>query len=271
MKELKVTINKNEKINDKVYKLEFTSNFILKNSSPGQFVHILCSDNLDPLLRRPFSISDLDYETKSVTIYYAVVGKGTKALSKSKPGENLSIMGPLGKGFKLNNLEAKTLYIVGGGIGAAPLLFLSRKVSAVKTLKDKGVKLFLGAATAGELVLKQEFESKEISNIYPATEDGTLGYHGRVTELVEDQIEKNKQDNNRENEVMIFGCGPLPMLKSLKNLAIKNKFSCQLSLEVKMACGIGTCLGCTVHSVTRDNFLKVCKDGPVFWSQEVEI
>lgn len=265
MKELDVKVVANEKLNGNLYQLKFTSQYLVQNSIPGQFVQLKCRDGIDPFLRRPFSIGDVDPKKKLITIYYLRVGRGTTLLADNlKRGEMLSLLGPLGNGFEIEKISPDVTYLVGGGIGSAPLLYLAR------SLKKENLKIFLGAATHEDLEIRHDFLSLINTKVYFATEDGSLGYEGLVTEPLEGEIYKDVKKNPNLKSI-IYGCGPFPMLGSLKELADSNNIPCQISLEEKMACGIGVCLGCAINTKKYKYYPKVCSDGPVFWSDEVEI
>ena len=194
----------NEEIAKNYMMLEFKSHNIAKKALPGQFVHISLNDKVnnksaanDPLLRRPFSISDVDVERGIVKIFYKIVGRGTFLLSKKLKGEVLSIMGPLGKGFAIRK-DAARAAIVAGGIGAAPMLFL------LKRLIEEGIKVdfYLGALTKNEVLLIDEI--KHLAKVHVSTDDGSLGKKGRITDLLRE---------NLKNVDIVYTCGPKPMIK----------------------------------------------------------
>lgn len=206
---------------------------------------------LDPLLRRPFSIFCQEKDT--ISLLYKVVGKGTNLMTTWKPGDKISVLGPLGRGFKRFPSE---VWLVAGGAGIAPLCFLGRQ------LEEKGISFKtiwgLRYKIADELMtLVQE----KLGTVIVYTEDGSLGYQGLVTEGVR-ELEKEKKPNG------IYACGPLPMLKALNTWAKERHIPMQVSLEANMACGIGACLGCVVE--TKEGYKKVCQDGPVFDAEEIK-
>ena len=231
---------------------------IARATEPGQFVQVACGldTTTDPLLRRPISIHSFDREKGSFQLYYLVVGKGTELLSKKMADQKLSVMGPLGKGFELQN-ATQTAVLVGGGMGVAPLLALAEE------LKSKGKKVIslLGAASSDVLVRAAAFN--QYGDLITVTEDGSLGRKGLVTEFLPSIIENNK--------AIIYACGPLGMLKAVVAIAAQLDTPCQVSLEAKMACGVGACLGCTCVTSPDGGYPKVCKDGPVFWAEEVRL
>ncbi|MDI6603529.1 MAG: dihydroorotate dehydrogenase electron transfer subunit [Thermoanaerobacteraceae bacterium] len=215
---------------------------------PGQFVMLNCGGRT--LLKRPMSICDID--KKILTIVYQLKGEGTKNLSKMKPGDSIEITGPHGHGFDI--FENKKILIVGGGVGIPPLLYLTKEL--------KSEKIYIALGFRSEIYLIDEF--KKYGEVFIATEDGSHGKCGYVTDLIKDII---------DDIDIIYGCGPKPMLKALKEMAIKAKKPCQISVEERMGCGIGACMVCACKIKDKDNFhyKKVCKDGPVFWAEEVEI
>lgn len=245
-----------------IYLLSLYAPEIAMGSKAGQFIHIRCCHGFDPLLRRPFSLSDIDRETGAVSIIYEVRGKGTKLLSGYPEGHEVDIMGPLGKGFSLEDLTSMDQAIlVGGGIGAPPMAALAQ------ALADKGlskVTIILGGTSKNKL-LPEEIFAKTGAKLLFATDDGGKGHKGFVTELlpqlVQDQAEK----------YFVFACGPEGMLKAVSDYCIPHHIPCQLSLEEIMACGIGACQGCVckVKGETGFDYVRVCREGPVFEAREV--
>jgi len=216
----------------------------------GQFAMIYLN-NGELLLPRPISICDAGDE--NLRFVYQVVGKGTEAMAKMQKGENVKILAPLGKGF-FTGEDARTslenVALVGGGIGTPPLLLLA------KTLKAQGAKVdvFLGFRT--NPILTSEFEAIA-DNLYMATDDGSVGHKGNIIEVL--QMHNAQYDE-------ILACGPRPMLDTLANYAHSKGIPCQLSMEERMACGLGTCVGCVLE--VRGTYLKICTEGPVFYSEK---
>jgi len=227
------------------------SSEIVAEARPGQFVMIRLSPNTDPLLRRPFSICTTRGEDLFL-ILYKVVGKGTAIMSNAGKGERLSVLGPLGMGFELPEPGRKSL-LVAGGIGVAPLVFLAH---SVKT----GVTFMAGYRSSNEMIPVDQVGLGR-TDISIATDDGTMGHQGFVTELLESHLAGPAEDPPN-----IFACGPLPMLKRIAALAVERDIPCQVSLEANMACGIGACQGCAVTASKDGNitYYHVCRDGPVF-------
>lgn len=229
---------------------------IASNGKPGQFASLYCN-NETRLLPRPISICEINKDEGLVRFVYRVVGKGTKEFSELKVSDRINILGPIGDGF---NLEGKNVLVVGGGIGIPPLLELSKYLDGKKHI-------ILGYRD--EVFLDDEF--KQYGDVYVSTEDGSSGTKGNVI----DAIVANKLLEDNEID-MIFACGPTPMLRGLKDFANKNGIKAQISLEERMACGVGACLSCVCKTKEKDHHThvhntRICKEGPVFYANEVEI
>ena len=227
-----------------------------KTAVPGQFVALYSNDK-SRMLPRPISICEIDKKNNRLRLVYRVVGKGTEEFSTYQAGANIDILGPLGNGFPMEEAKGKKAIIVGGGIGVPPMLELAKQLDAQKKYIVCGYRdlLFLD----NELKANGEF--------YPATENGSVGTKGTVI----DAIKENKMDAD-----VIYACGPMPMLKALKEYAQANTMQAWISLEEKMACGIGACLACVCKTTKKDehtnvNNARICKEGPVFNAREVEI
>ena len=219
-------------------------------AKPGQFIAMYCNDKRK-LLPRPISICGFNQTEGTLRVVYRVAGEGTKEFSEMKAGDTLEVMGPLGNGFTMKNEKA---IIIGGGIGIPPMLELAKQLDAEKTV-------VLGYRTS--TFLKEEFE--EVCDVKIATEDGSQGVKGTVIDAIEKYDVEGK---------VIYACGPMPMLKALAAYAEEHGMEAQISLEERMACGIGACLGCICKSKTKDhhtnvNNTRICKDGPVFDAKEV--
>jgi dihydroorotate dehydrogenase electron transfer subunit len=244
-----------------------------QTAQPGQFVHVRVAESFEPLLRRPLSIAGINREREEITIYYRVAGKGTALLTKVRTHEHLSILGPLGTGFTIPQ-EGKLL-LIAGGIGVFPLYSL---IEAVEQPQVK-VKLFWGGEN------RQFLESADLRYLQSlgidyeiTTLDGSLGEQGLVTEPFEKYLVEASQDfafeegRNKSASLRVAACGPPGMLKAVTEICLKNGIPLEVSLEERMACGIGACLGCvcTVRDATGNLQRKrVCKDGPVFNGKEV--
>lgn len=231
---------------------------ITEVAQAGQFITLKLNKNYDPLLPRPFSIHSIDRTTGDLLIYYQVVGKTSKLMGELETDDEVTVLGPLGKGFNLE-LENSRALLIGGGLGQAPLRFLAEELKK----RNNQVYMAIGARDQEGLknILCLEDSCQEINL---ATQDGSLGIEGLVTELLPQIIQEFKPE-------IIYTCGPLPMMAVVKQLAAQENIPCQVSLETTMACGIGVCLGCTCESSGSDVYPKVCTHGPVFWAQEVKL
>lgn len=210
--------------------------------------------SLDPLLKRPFSI--YRWLGPDFQILYRIVGKGTDILSRRKPDDILEVIGPLGKGFPVPKSTDKII-LVAGGLGIAPLFSLAEKLKKIKPL------LFYGARTKEELLCIDELKSLGIEPVI-ATDDGTLGYKGVITDIFKKFLTQNSK---LKTQNYLYACGPEPMLKALTLLAKEHGLKGSMALEQNMACGLGTCLGCVVN--TKDGYKRVCKEGPVFKIEDI--
>ena len=229
-----------------------------ESAGPGQFISMYTNDG-SKLLPRPISICEIDKENGLLRVVYRVTGAntGTKQFSEMKAGDTLPIIGPLGNGFPLEAASGKKAFLMGGGIGVPPILELAKQLDCEK-------QIVVGYRDA-QTFLKEEFEKN--GALYISTEDGSVGTKGNVMDAI------------RENELdadLIYACGPTPMLRAIKDYAEKNNIECYISLEERMACGIGACLACVCKSKEKDahsnvNNKRICKDGPVFLSTEVEL
>jgi len=222
---------------------------IARSCAPGQFVMVRVGQEMDPLLRRPFSLHFARANT--IGLLYRVVGKGTSLLSRLKEGASIDVIGPLGKGFSIPE-SLDRLILIAGGIGVAPLYFAAEKVRRERP--QTRVSLFYGARTQGELIRLQAFAELGVET-YLATEDGTAGARGFVTRIL-------RETSGALDAGHFMACGPEPMLKALTALPWRGDQSLQVSLESNMACGMGACLGCAVQ--TTSGYKHVCQDGPVF-------
>ncbi|MDD5115574.1 MAG: dihydroorotate dehydrogenase electron transfer subunit [Candidatus Omnitrophica bacterium] len=253
--QVKVKIISNRKIKNNCWRLELDSGAIARSASPGQFLEIKVCDEGLPLLRRPISIHGVN--GSRVQLIYEVVGSGTRVLSGRRKGEFLDIIGPLGKGFEYGRKPVGKSVLVAGGMGVAPLLFLARRLKPAKPL------VLIGAGSKEQLLCLQEFKAFGC-RMAIATDDGSAGFKGKVTEML-DRLLREMPDAGRPGN--IYACGPQPMLKAVAKICRGHNISSQLSLERHMACGFGACLGCVVS--TKSGYKRVCKEGPVFKGEEL--
>jgi dihydroorotate dehydrogenase electron transfer subunit len=262
---MKSKILKNDFLKGRYLLAELSAPAGFKNASPGQFLHIRIADTCDPLLRRPMSIHDVS--SGRIKILYEAVGKGTQLLSQKKAGSELDLLGPLGHGFNLKQLvTAQKVYIIAGGMGVAPLFFLAKKLvtshQSPVTRKRKIIVL-IGAKTKNLVLCEKEFKTLGCE-VQIATEDGSKGFRGRVTELLKDLL--GSPVTSHQSPV-ICACGPKPMLAAVADIAVKARIPAQVSLEEFMGCGLGACLGCVIR--TTAGYKRICHDGPVFDSHEI--
>lgn len=230
-----------------------------KTARPGQYVSVYTKD-ASKLLPRPISICEINKEDKSLRLVYRVTGDktGTKEFSALKAGDTVPVIGPLGNGFPYEEAEGKKVFLMGGGIGVPPILELAKQIKCQKK------QIVVGYRDADNF-LKEEFEAN--GELYISTEDGSAGTKGNVMNAIE--------AHGLEAD-MIFACGPTPMLRAIKAYAQERGITCYISLEERMACGIGACLACVCKTKDLDahsnvHNKRICKDGPVFLSTEVEI
>lgn len=252
MQIVKAPVESVREVQDKIFLLRCYSPEIAREIKPGQFCNIKVSETTSPLLRRPFSICDV--EDDSIFFLFNVYGEGTKLMSSKEPGETIDVLAPLGTGFNIDD-DFETAIVVAGGLGAAPFPYVTRK------LKGKKIYSFMGGRTKTDVI------RYGMENLFIATDDGSEGYHGNVVSLL-----NSKRKMFEGEKVKIFGCGPTPMLRSLKEFSITNDLNCEVSTECAMACGFGICQGCPIESTHQDeSYLLVCKDGPVFNVKDVKI
>jgi dihydroorotate dehydrogenase electron transfer subunit len=230
---------------------------LARQSRPGQFVMIQVQDGTDPLLRRPISLCGSGTET--VEILFQVRGSGTKLMASWNPGHAVNVIGPFGNGFIIP-VDMQAAALVAGGIGAAPLLFLAKVLSA----EFKKITFIFGSATRIDSAILSGVEGR-INEYLHVTEDGSTGHAGLVTGAFESRVNTGEFGSGR---TCIYSCGPFPMLKKVARIAASHTIPCQVSLEAHMACGVGACLGCVVE--TKDGFKRVCADGPVFDSSVLD-
>lgn len=234
-------------INDKYVLLKLTHSEALPKMLPGQFVEVRVDGSSTTFLRRPISINFVDYQANELWLLIAAIGDGTRALARLKVGDTLNCMLPLGNSFTIPEDKNAKVLLVGGGVGVAPLLNLG------KVLNDNGIRpvYLLGGRSAKDLLLLDEFG--KYGEVCVTTEDGSAGEIGFVT---------NHSVLHGVKFDQISTCGPKPMMMAIARYAHENGIFCEVSLENKMACGVGACL-CCVEGTKKGN-LCVCKDGPVF-------
>lgn len=253
---MKSTVIEQKMIADGICSMWLDAKEVAVQAKPGQFISVYSNDK-SRVLPRPISICEIDREKGTLRIVYRVVGKGTEEFSKAEAGDSFEILGPLGNGFPIEEAKGKKVLMIGGGIGVPPMLQTAKEI--------EGEAIIVSGYRNQDLFLKEELESA--GTLFIATEDGSVGTKGNVVDAIrENQIEAD----------MMFACGPKPMLRALKNYALEKGIPCWISMEEKMACGVGACLACVCQSKDVDSHShvhnkRICKDGPVFISTEVEL
>lgn len=238
--------------------LGFGSESIAQQAQPGQFIMVRANENTYPLLRRPFSIHSIQNGT--VEIFFQKAGPGTTLLSMKEQGDNVDILGPLGKGFDVeNSLHEKSVALIGGGRGIAPLYFLAQRLRFVHALP----RIFYGGKVLADIPLKHKFEEAGFE-VLTSTDDGSLGFKGLVTELF-------RADLQSYSPSRIFACGPEAMMQKIDRIAQERNIPAEFSLESMMGCGFGACWGCVrkIKSETRVEWKKICEEGPVFSGRQI--
>jgi dihydroorotate dehydrogenase electron transfer subunit len=253
----KAKLIKNVEVVKNYYKMLLYCPRVAKAAGPGQFIQVKVSERDEPLLRRPLSIHRV--EGAYVEFLYQAVGMGTRALSHRKSAEFVDIIGPLGSGFSCQSLTANNHapVLVGGGMGVAPLVCLAQKLARSRPL------VLIGGRTKEHILCERDFK-KYGCEVKVATDDGSKGFKGKVTDLLLDLL---RRDTQYAEGGMIYACGPKLMLKAISGISKQRNIPAQVSLEEHMACGIGACLGCVVS--TKSGQKRACKEGPVFNANEV--
>lgn len=258
MRQLNCKIIENKKVAQRFYKMRIEAPYIAGKAQPGQFVEVKCSCGTDPLLRRPLGVHRI--LKNGIELLYEIVGKSTELLSEKKRGGCLDIIGPLGNGFIYDPkaLRPYAPILVAGGIGVAPLMALAEKISA----KRMGSHIIIGARSSSGILCEKQFKDLGCF-VMVSTEDGSKGHKGYATDILKHLLKTiNCQSSG------IYACGPHPMLKAAAHMARYMSIPCQVSLEERMACGVGVCLGCPVK-MKENKYKMVCKDGPVFDAKEI--
>jgi dihydroorotate dehydrogenase electron transfer subunit len=256
----KVLITENINLAPGYHRIRLLAPEIANAAQPGQFVQIRVGDEAttDPLLARPISIYRIDLPGNSLELIYKTVGRGTQSLAGKNTGETLEIIGPIGKGFTLPS-AAQQVGLIGGGVGMPPLYCLAETLHA--TRPGLQMTLFYGGKSRVDLLELERWDRLGVE-VCAATEDGAYGTQGLVTQIILDKLQTQKYD-------YFASCGPKPMLKAVREIALAHQIPGELSLEAHMACGIGACLGCTCK--TKQGYSRVCVDGPVFPLSEVSL
>ncbi|MFH0764831.1 MAG: dihydroorotate dehydrogenase electron transfer subunit [Calditrichota bacterium] len=248
-------VQSNRMISEGIWKMVAIAPRISALPRPGQFVHVRVSSGFKPFLRRPLSLGPcLDGK---ITLIYAVRGEGTRLLTTKVRGDPIDLIGPLGRGFDLPPPDLIPI-LVGGGIGVVPLLFFNYSLGCSGYPRQ----FLLGVRSAAFLNVNENDIARRRIKI--ASDDGSVGFKGNVIQLLEKTL-----DEKPDRQVMIFACGPNPMLAELKRLCLERNLEAQVSLEVPMGCGVGACQSCAVARADGSGYWLVCQDGPVFNIRDV--
>lgn len=251
------TVTDVEELSDTNYRVTLDSPLISKEARPGQFAMIRVGSGKDPLLRRPFSVHQTGDNGK-LQFYFKVVGRGTEMLACVRAGEELSVFGPLGKGFSVK--KDKAAVIIGGGLGIAPLLLLLKENCRVKQDCSHDLVILGGRSKEEVGPLLADFEEYGVK-VLTTTDDGTLGHKGFVTDLLRSEI--------LPSQAQVYACGPEPMLAGISAICREKSLKCQVSIESVMACGMGACLGCS-RPAKGGEYTHVCVNGPVYDAEKLE-
>lgn len=252
MKDIDAKVLSSDVLAEGLIRIILSAPEIAAQAKPGQFIHMLVPDNAH-VLRRPISLMAMDANAGTLTLAIQPKGRGTQILCAAKPGDTIRCLGPLGTGF--DGGDAKTIYFVGGGVGVAPIC------GAMDAFATESSCAFFGFRTKDHVYGMTQAPCRVVA----VSDDGSIGERALVTKPLLAAIAERKPD-------LIMACGPTPMLAAVQRIALEQHIPCQLSLEERMGCGIGACLGCNVKIMRPDGcwcYKRVCKDGPVFDAKEV--
>jgi dihydroorotate dehydrogenase electron transfer subunit len=259
----KIVVEKAELIRKKnlgndIFVLTFAPFSKLNRVNPGQFVH-LQAPNAGVYFRRAFSVYDTNTDDKSFDILLKNIGQGTRLIASMKKGEMISVLGPLGNGFR-NPKRNEAVFLIAGGVGMPPIYFFAKYLVS-KKYNPKEIYFFYGGKVRLDVVELAKIRKLGV-NLILASEDGSIGYHGLVTQAAEEWICRG---NGKKN---LYSCGPIGLLEAVEKLAVKYNIPGQLSCEAPMPCGIGICLGC-ILPLKAGGYTRVCREGPVYNIGEV--
>ena len=253
-------VTSNRHLYGQLYLMELRCPEVAANVLPGQFVHMTIPDEQAHILRRPFSIFDRDEEAGCVEILYQVLGAGTRAMAQWSAGMSCSMIGCIGRSWEVPFDTSRAL-LVGGGVGAAPLYLLCQQLDQDGISMD----VILGAATEGALVCRRRYEETCRTPPLCSTDDGTFGRAGFATLLVEEALQRAQAEGRPYDYAAV--CGPEPLMRAASAMLLEAGVRTQVSMERRMACGIGACLSCVVE--TKDGRKRACGDGPIFDAEDI--
>jgi len=275
----KAEILSNKNISLGHFKMVLSIDGLKDKVKAGQFFHLRPGSDYDPLLRRPISVHRVGSEPNIIELLYKIEGKGTQLMSRRSKSTYIDVIGPIGNGFKVPKTQSNFI-LVAGGMGVAPLVALCDDLAR---FRKRTITVIIGAKTQELITCQREFQEVG-AKVIVVTEDGSMGEKGLVTSVLEDVIERfdvrrsaaaitNKRSpkltiGSYVTEVGLYACGPIPMLKSVAVIAKHYGIQTQASLEERMGCGVGACLGCAVK--TKKGYERVCVDGPVFNIEDLE-
>lgn len=260
MEQCDAIITLSERLTPSIVRLSMHAPTVVAQAKPGQFINLRAGLGHDPLLRRPLSIHQT-HRDGTLQVVFKIIGKGTMLLADLRPGNSVNLLGPLGNSFKIGD----TMCLVGGGLGIAPLLFLAKFILAHSP--GTHLEVIIGGKNREELsCFERDFSVLGIQ-AHLATDDGSMGHHGLVTELIPTVLTADKN-------WLVCTCGPHPMMRNVAALCLQRHWSCQVSLETMMACGISACLGCAIEASPTHSagakYLHVCQDGPIFSAGDIK-
>ncbi len=240
---------------------------LAEDAGPGQFVGVF-PNRESTILPRPISICEVNADKTALRLVYRIAGKGTSELSHMKAGRRIFLLGVLGNGYDLEQARGKSAMLLAGGIGVPPILQLAKELSGLEGMDSERIaseiNIVVGYRDSNSFLLE---ELQQYGNVYVASEDGSIGTKGNIMDAI---------SANKLNADLIYSCGPMPMLRAIKQFAEDRDISAYISLEERMACGVGACLGCVCKTAKVDhhshvNNARICTDGPVFEAREVDI
>jgi len=245
-----------------IFLMRLENQAISRAVHPGQFVNLRVRDEAIPLLRRPFSVCRTNRDAGTFDLLWKIYGAGTELMTRARSGDRFNVLGPLGNGFSISSIT-KNAIVIAGGLGIAPMPLL------IESLQEKRIRIIaqLGARRNDELWGEETFQSMG-AQVSCATDDGSRGYKGFVTTLLQEELKNNR-------EVEVFACGPMPMLAKVSQICLEAQVSAQLSVETMMGCGFGICMGCPMIPSEgvkeHGRYVLACLDGPVFHAGEVAL